>query len=412
MKQKKRKPKNQRGQNLVLGLLIFTSTALVAQGNWEDNMGNPSTIKTTTPDPVGIGTSAPDGRTEITYCPTPTPTNGLVVTQDDCTNGAVGVLNPNWGSGTFAGFDPTPGGTGSEVIIQPSVIPWVFRNSVVHTIPIINLITTHNPSPAQPSLPLFWARTKNFDIMSGQKKYSTKFMIMPNGFTGVNTATPRTNLDVVATSGWGNPVAIFGTQAAANAFPASNGLTASFTRHLSVVPHCRKYSFNSISEAGDVGLFFTDGYGQSAASTPVDNGSNLAAGLVIAPWSSDKHVGGMRIASNGDVEMRGNLQVVKVKAQSKWWPDFVFASEYKLMSLSEVESYISQNNHLPNIPSEKEVLENGVDLGEMQTLQQQKIEELTLYTIAQEKKIESQEKLIKEQEERLRTIEQKLNSIL
>ncbi|MCV9928244.1 hypothetical protein OIU83_11295 [Flavobacterium sp. LS1R49] len=71
-------------------------------------------------------------------------------------------------------------------------------------------------------------------------------------------------------------------------------------------------------------------------------------------------------------------------------PDYVFANDYKLKSLQEVEEFIKQNSHLPEIPSAKEIEKNGLMLAEMNMSLLKKIEELTLYSIAQEKKINSQ----------------------
>ncbi len=76
------------------------------------------------------------------------------------------------------------------------------------------------------------------------------------------------------------------------------------------------------------------------------------------------------------------------------WCDFVFAKDYKLRTLEETEKYINVNGHLPEIPSAKEVETNGGDLGELVRLQMQKIEELTLYLIEQNKKIELLEKKV------------------
>jgi hypothetical protein len=70
------------------------------------------------------------------------------------------------------------------------------------------------------------------------------------------------------------------------------------------------------------------------------------------------------------------------------WPDYVFNNQYKLRGLNEVEDFIKKNNHLPGIPSAKEVESNGVNVGEMQKLQMEKIEELTLYIIELKKEIE------------------------
>ncbi|MGB4850578.1 MAG: hypothetical protein WBP41_21810, partial [Saprospiraceae bacterium] len=73
------------------------------------------------------------------------------------------------------------------------------------------------------------------------------------------------------------------------------------------------------------------------------------------------------------------------------FPDYVFAPDYKSLSLSEVERFIQLHHHLPNIPSASEVEENGLAVGEMQSKMMEKIEELTLYIIELNKRIESLE---------------------
>ena len=78
---------------------------------------------------------------------------------------------------------------------------------------------------------------------------------------------------------------------------------------------------------------------------------------------------------------------VKVDLQTAW-ADYVFEADYHLKSLSEVEAYIEQNGHLPDVPSAEEVAANGIELGEMNKILLQKIEELTLYVIELEKKID------------------------
>ena len=82
------------------------------------------------------------------------------------------------------------------------------------------------------------------------------------------------------------------------------------------------------------------------------------------------------------------------KMMAKWckitihsWADDVFDKNYALMNLNEIESYIMLNKHLPNIPSEKEVLANGIDLGDINAKLLRKIEELTLYLIELNKEI-------------------------
>jgi Asp-tRNA(Asn)/Glu-tRNA(Gln) amidotransferase B subunit len=77
---------------------------------------------------------------------------------------------------------------------------------------------------------------------------------------------------------------------------------------------------------------------------------------------------------------------VEVTSVGKW-KDYVFDNGYELPRLQKVEEFIAENGHLPEIPSEKEVLENGYDLSEMDAKLLQKIEELTLYVIDLKKEI-------------------------
>lgn len=70
------------------------------------------------------------------------------------------------------------------------------------------------------------------------------------------------------------------------------------------------------------------------------------------------------------------------------WPDYVFKSEYEQLSLTELESYIKTYQHLPDIPTEAEILKNGLNLGEMDALLLRKVEELTKYVIGLKKENE------------------------
>lgn len=117
----------------------------------------------------------------------------------------------------------------------------------------------------------------------------------------------------------------------------------------------------------------------------------------------------MRIASSGNVgigslnpdeklTVRGKIHAQEIKVDLNVPADYVFQkyytgtsnlkADYVMPTLSEVEQFTKDHNHLPNIPSAKEMKENGVELGMMNNLLLQKIEELTLYVIEQQKEIQ------------------------
>jgi hypothetical protein len=83
--------------------------------------------------------------------------------------------------------------------------------------------------------------------------------------------------------------------------------------------------------------------------------------------------------------VQGKIGAHEINVTTNGWSDYVFHSDYKLRPLSEVQQYIKENHHLPEVPSEKEVLTNGQNLGEMNAILLKKIEELTLYVIELEK---------------------------
>ncbi len=117
-----------------------------------------------------------------------------------------------------------------------------------------------------------------------------------------------------------------------------------------------------------------------------------------------------KLAVNGKI----HTKEIRVDLNLTDWADFVFYDNYKLPTLTEVENHIKEKGHLKDIPSAKEVAQNGIYLGQMDAKLLQKIEELTLYTIQQEKSLQSQKEEIedlKQENELLKTLNSKLLEI-
>jgi hypothetical protein len=89
-----------------------------------------------------------------------------------------------------------------------------------------------------------------------------------------------------------------------------------------------------------------------------------------------------KLAVNGDIFSK------KVKVTQTGWPDYVFYQDHKLRTLAELEKYIQQNKHLPDVSSADKIEKDGLDLGDNQSVLLKKIEELTLYIIDINKKVE------------------------
>lgn len=100
--------------------------------------------------------------------------------------------------------------------------------------------------------------------------------------------------------------------------------------------------------------------------------------------------------SEATLGVNGAIYAKKLKVTQSGWADFVFNKNYKLPTLKEVEDHIKKYKHLPGVPSEAEVQKNGTDVAEIQATLLKKIEELTLYVIEQNKKLEVQQKQIEE----------------
>jgi hypothetical protein len=107
---------------------------------------------------------------------------------------------------------------------------------------------------------------------------------------------------------------------------------------------------------------------------------------------------GIGIQSTGSdkLAVNGTIHAKEVRVDMLGWADYVFNDDYKLPPLSEVRTYIKEHRHLPDVPSEEEVLANGQNLGEMNAVLLRKIEELTLYQIEADKQLNNLRAVVEE----------------
>jgi hypothetical protein len=91
--------------------------------------------------------------------------------------------------------------------------------------------------------------------------------------------------------------------------------------------------------------------------------------------------------ANFALSVDGDMIAKRCVIQIDNWADYVFDNSYSLPTLNELEQFVNANKHLPGVPSEQEVISNGVDIAEMNKILLQKVEELTLYVIEQHKRI-------------------------
>ncbi|SFM78580.1 hypothetical protein SAMN05428949_0783 [Chitinophaga sp. YR627] len=186
-----------------------------------------------------------------------------------------------------------------------------------------------------------------------------------------------------------NSVSIFGNK------PFGVSLTDNFTYDGKPQPH---YGFQWTSDSWNTGAysFWLSGAGGIKLFT------NGLPRMVINR-TGNVGIGTTNPSSEAMLTVNGAIFSQRVKVEQKNWADFVFEPEYKLPSLAELETYIKANKHLPNVPSAKDVVKEGIDVGEMNKILLQKIEELTLHLIEESKRN-------RDLEEKVRLITEELKS--
>ena len=246
------------------------------------------------------------------------------------------------------------------------------------------------------------------------------------GKLGVGTTQPQEMLHVngaIRGGGANGEVTLKGDNGSV-AIGATDAQTMTFNTDKS------KYAFNvnginrmTIQNNGNVGIGLSTPYGRlhiNGGALRLGVGSSEAARTAnvlefgdnsyvkIGEWQKDNmlsfkahsfnfNVGNVGIGTTTpqyNLDVAGTIRAEELIVETTG-ADYVFADDYQLRPLSEVEAFITENKHLPEIQSAQEMQENGVSVSELQTKLLQKIEELTLYILQQEERIQQQELRIK-----------------
>ena len=298
---------------------------------------------------VGIGTTSPTVKLEVA--------GTIKISQSD----------PNIG-GTLNIANPAKTGNGQASVWRIYNMSGIYGNSLQ-----------------------FWAYD-NIGCASGGL-CASRFTLMDNGNVGIGTISPSDKLQVGDFNNTGNyKITIPGVY---NFEQIKIGQYGNGACGLEFVNHTSVFSSYGVRLLSNVDNGIAGLQIQTASPTNSYNDLNYQTQLAV---NTNGNVGIGTTNPDQKLTVNGKIHAQEVIVDLNVPADYVFAKDYTLMPLQKVEQYVQQNSHLPEIPSAAEVKQQGLSVGEIQNKLLQKVEELTLYAIQQNKKIEAMEKRIKELE--------------
>jgi len=141
--------------------------------------------------------------------------------------------------------------------------------------------------------------------------------------------------------------------------------------------------------------------------------ATVAYDNLMVKYDANGNVGIGTGNTNGyQLAVNGNIHAKQVNIDLNGWSDYVFNPEYPLKSLSVVKAYIDKNHHLPDIPSEQEMVKTGLDVGDMNKLLMKKVEELTLYLIEKDKQLNNETQKSQILEKRVKKLEIEVQTLI
>ncbi|WP_299158700.1 hypothetical protein [uncultured Tenacibaculum sp.] len=249
-----------------------------------------------------------------------------------------------------------------------------YKNSTPHAVNRISFIERSYSTADRGGAITFSTKT----LSSGTVAPLERMRVDYNGYVGIGTTEPDSKLTINENSAdtTNGVLSLTNLSGSVNdvvsmRFNAGGGASGTFLKHM-----------RQGSSGADFGIF----------TSPTLTGASVERFRI----TKDGKVGiGTTTTGSHRLAVEGSIGAREIKVQATGWSDFVFYNDYKLPTLKEVETHIKEKGHLKDIPSAAKVKKDGFFLGEMDAKLLQKIEELTLYTIQQEKKIKAQENELK-----------------
>nr|WP_315176507.1 tail fiber protein [uncultured Flavobacterium sp.] len=243
-----------------------------------------------------------------------------------------------------------------------------------------------------------WIQSHNSKPLYINELGNNTIFNLVGGNVGIGTTNPRANLDMAKDISNGQLGTVFGR--------LPEGDATGLGTYLGVKGYTTQgVDFNNIKSFSIVHDF----YGQTNSSINFLRGGSVLGGFIT--FNTFDNTEKMRIAGNGNVgigttnptsklTVAGNINSREVKVSVDAGADFVFEKDYALPSLQEVEKFVTENKHLPEIASAKEMQKEGINLSEMNIKLLQKIEEQTLYLIELSKEVNKLKSRISELEKK------------